>query len=215
MQTTGYTQSEIERQYSSFFIRRFYRLGLFFDFLGQDRPARQFAVDALGLGEGQRALSVACGDGLDLPLFSAAVSHRGQVIGLDYTSAMLQGSRSTARAHNLSSVSLARGDAATLPFPDGTFDAVICSLGLTVIPGWETVIREMWRVLRPGGKGAVLDGATLMGKLEMLRWLERWVAHIARADTSRDIEGAFSRVFRDVTRRQFCFGVLYVLVGTR
>ncbi len=99
-----------------------------------------------------RILEVAVGTGRDLPHYPAG----GTVTGIDLSPAMLTLARR--RAADLGrEVDLREGDAEHLPFPDGSFDTVVCALSLCSIPDPAAAIGEMARVLVPGGRLLLLD----------------------------------------------------------
>lgn len=117
--------------------------------------ARLLALAAPAAGE--RVLDVACGTG-DLALGAAvAVGPQGAVLGVDLSGAMVQAAQ--ARAEGLGP-SLGRAefrpmDAESLDLPGASFDLVTCSLGLMYVPDPAAAVREMRRVLRPGGRVAL------------------------------------------------------------
>lgn len=91
-------------------------------------------------------LEVAVGTGLNLPFYPAEV----QLTGIDFSPAMLAIARR--RAEQLGrAVDLREADALALPFPDASFDTVVCTFALCAIPDERRAVREMSRVLRPGG----------------------------------------------------------------
>lgn len=97
-------------------------------------------------------LEVAIGTGRNLPHYPAGA----RVTGVDFSPAMLEVARR--RAANLGrEVTLREADAQALPFPDASFDAVVCTLGLCGFPDERAAIAEMHRVLRPGGTLLLLD----------------------------------------------------------
>lgn len=97
-------------------------------------------------------LEVAIGTGLNLPHYPADV----RLTGLDLSPAML-GIARTRAAELGREVELHEGDAQAMPFPDESFDTVVCTLGLCGVPDERAAIAEMHRVLRPGGKLLLLD----------------------------------------------------------
>ena len=123
--------------------------------LGFDLPhllrERQHAVAALRLRPGQRVLDVACGPGNFTESYRAAVGPSGLAVGIDLSRPMLR--RATA-THPGPAYLL--GSAARLPFPDAAFDAVACYGALYLIPEPLTVVDELARVLRPGGRIAMM-----------------------------------------------------------
>ncbi|GAD83645.1 class I SAM-dependent methyltransferase [Nocardia asteroides NBRC 15531] len=113
---------------------------------------RREAVDTLRLGGEKKVLDLACGPGNFTRYLSEFLSGDGFVTGLDYSEPML----AKAAADNAGPrVGYVRGDARTLPFADGTFDAVCCFGALYLIPDPIAATREMIRVLAPGGRIAI------------------------------------------------------------
>lgn len=120
---------------------------------GQDaRWKRRVAAIVREESEGRRALDLACGTG-DVAL-SLAATH--DVVGLDLTQAMLALAKVRA-AGSVGHTSWLAGDMTALPFPDASFDVVTTSYGLRNVPALETAVREIARVLRPGGVLVSLD----------------------------------------------------------
>jgi ubiquinone/menaquinone biosynthesis C-methylase UbiE len=101
---------------------------------------------------GARVIDVACGTGLVTFWAAQAVGPTGQVFGVDLSGRMVETARRLAGVRKVSNTSFARMDAETLDFPDASFDVALCSLGLMYVPDPVRAIREMARVLRPGGR---------------------------------------------------------------
>jgi demethylmenaquinone methyltransferase/2-methoxy-6-polyprenyl-1,4-benzoquinol methylase len=121
-----------------------------------DKRWRRKAARALesSLIEGARVLDVACGTG-DLSLVLAEAG-AARVIGLDFCRPMLEIARRKADADSRS-IPFVEGDALRLPFADETFDAVTIAFGLRNLAGVADGLRELRRVLKPGGRLAVLE----------------------------------------------------------
>lgn len=100
------------------------------------------------------ALDVACGPGTFTLAFAPHVAH---VTGLDITPAILEKGRSAARQQNLVNISWALGKAEKLPWPAAAFDVVTMAYGLHHIGDAAQAVREMARVLKPGGWLALVD----------------------------------------------------------
>jgi len=107
-------------------------------------------ADAAGIGLGDSVLDVACGTGVLACAALDRVGPRGTVVGLDPNADML----SVARRNSMR-VEWREGRAESLPFPDGSFDAVVSQFGLMFFDDRPAALREMMRVLRPGGRMAV------------------------------------------------------------
>jgi len=110
--------------------------------------------DTLSL-EGARALDVACGTG-DLSL-ALAKATGAQVVGTDFCRPMLEIAARKARANVSSEIPFVEGDALKLPFAGEAFDAVTIAFGLRNLASVETGLKELFRVLKPGGRAAILE----------------------------------------------------------
>lgn len=117
--------------------------------LGLDRSWRRRCLGAIGLGAEDRLLDVACGTG-DFSELADAIGARS--IGLDYAAGMLKRA-----AERQDGAPFVRGDASSLPFSDGSFDAVTCGFALRNFVDIEPVLQEMARVLRSGGRLVLLE----------------------------------------------------------
>lgn len=115
------------------------------------------AASALKLSGADRLLDVACGPGNFTGSLAAQLSDGGLAVGFDISEPMLTRAVLDNSAPRTCYV---RGDARALPFADETFDAVCCFGALYLMPEPFGVAREMVRVLRPGGRIAILTSYT-------------------------------------------------------
>ncbi len=113
-----------------------------------DGPAYAAAVAELGLREGDRVLDAGCGTGRALPPLRAAVGASGTVVGADLTPAMLQAAVRAGRDQN---GHLLLADVGALPLRSGVFDAVFAAGLIAHLPQPSQNLRELRRVVRPGG----------------------------------------------------------------
>ncbi|MEU5716133.1 methyltransferase domain-containing protein [Streptomyces sp. NPDC020403] len=117
-----------------------------------DGPAYAAAVADLGLRAGDTVLDAGCGTGRALPALRAAVGADGTVVGADLTPAMLA---AAVRAGRAASGSLMLADVARLPLRTGTLDAVFAAGLISHLAQPERDLRELARVVRPGGRLAL------------------------------------------------------------
>jgi ubiquinone/menaquinone biosynthesis C-methylase UbiE len=125
--------------------------------LGRYRPLLAREVVRLGLGPADRILDLCCGTGLLSRELARRLGPDGEVVGVDASEAMLEQARLAGGR-----VVYVRAEADSLPLPDGHFDGVTLFLGLHEIAQAARLpaLREVRRILRPGGRGLVLDFAS-------------------------------------------------------
>jgi demethylmenaquinone methyltransferase/2-methoxy-6-polyprenyl-1,4-benzoquinol methylase len=186
---------------------------------------RTTAVRELALPHSARVLDLACGTG-DLCRTLADAGH--VPVGVDFSSGMLR------RAHT--EAPLVRADALHLPFADATFAGVTCGFALRNFAGLAPVFAECARVLRPGGRVALLDVAQpaspivrsvhgawfrhvvpfvggLVSDRAAYRYLPASTAYLPPAPELLDLVGAAG--FVDLHRRTLGFGAAQLITGTR
>jgi ubiquinone/menaquinone biosynthesis C-methylase UbiE len=122
---------------------------------GMDEEVR-IARLMLGLGAGDTVLDLACGPGNFSRQFASTVGPEGLVVGVDTSPTMLaRGAADTARA-GIANLALLRADATALPFRDRSFDAACCFAALHLFADPFAALDEMRRVLRGGGRIAIM-----------------------------------------------------------
>ncbi len=120
--------------------------------------ARRAYLDLLGVSAGDRALDVGCGTGVVTRELARRVGAQGRAIGVDPSPSLLAVARQLAQEQGLGDrVEFREGSALRAPFPDGSFDVVLCVTVLSHVPGGEGAIPELARLLRPGGRLGVFD----------------------------------------------------------
>ena len=125
--------------------------------LGIDRRWRRTAVDALGKFKPQEILDIATGTG-DFSLLLAERIKPKQIIGADISEGMMAVGREKVKKAGLQDViSFQREDCTKLTFPDETFDAVTSAYGVRNFQDLDAGLREMQRVLRPGGHLLIVE----------------------------------------------------------
>ena len=104
---------------------------------------------------GEAVLDVACGTGVVAVAAAQAVGAGGRVLGVDLADAMVQTCRQRAQQLGLGQAAFERMDAEQLQLPDAGFDLALCALGLMYVPDADAALRELHRVLRPGGRAVL------------------------------------------------------------
>ena len=140
---------------------------------GLDRSWRRHAVEAV-VQPGHRVLDACCGTG-DLAV--AAEREGGYVTGLDFSSAMLERAR-----RKSGTITWVEGDMLALPFADASFDAATVGFGVRNVADLAGGLTELHRVLRPGGRLAILEITRPRGLLRPFfsLWFERIVPLLGR-----------------------------------
>jgi len=126
--------------------------------MGVHRLWKRFTIELSGVRPGHRVLDIAGGTG-DLTMkFSDIVGPKGQVVLADINASMLAVGRSRLLDRGyLGNIEYVQADAEHLPFPDNSFNAVSIAFGLRNVTDKDQALRDMARVLKPGGKLLVLE----------------------------------------------------------
>jgi ubiquinone/menaquinone biosynthesis C-methylase UbiE len=170
----------------------------------------QAALLALALpAAGERVLDIACGTGLATFAAARAVGPKGQVLGIDLSGRMVEAAEKRARDLSLSNCSFSRMDAERLALPDGSFDLVLCALGLMYMPDAEQAVREMCRVLRPGGRVAL----AVWGQRANCGWSALFP--IVDAEVSSEVCPLFFRLGEQDALARLCAGAGFEQVQQR
>ena len=109
------------------------------------------------LAEGETVVDIGCGAGFDTLLAAMQVGSSGRVIAVDMTNAMIEKARAGAAALGLNNVDVRHGYAEELPVDDESVDVVISNGVINLCPDKMAVMREVRRVLKPGGRFQIAD----------------------------------------------------------
>ncbi len=187
--------------------------------LGAYNRARKAAAQHLQLAPGQRVLDLACGTGENFRYLLPHIGPSGLLVGADYSRGMLaQAQRKVSRA-GWNNVYLLHTDAQTITLqeistatglPAQPFDRVLITLGLTVIPDWQTAFERAWEMLKPGGRMALMDWY-----VPKRTWWTPLVDTIAASDITRRWWEPLEARAQDFQRQRFFPGTVYVASGTK
>lgn len=134
------------------------------------------------LRPGETVLDLGSGGGLDVLLSARRVGPTGKAYGLDMTDEMLGLARENQRKAGVQNVEFLKGEIENIPLPDGSVDVVISNCVINLSADKGRVLREAFRVLRPGGRFAVSD-VVVRGPVpaEIRKNVELWIGCIAGA----------------------------------
>lgn len=143
-----------------------------------DAPALSFwnrfgqrTIDRLSLQPGDRLLDVCCGSGASAIPAGVYVGSTGEVLGIDIAESLLKLGREKSRQQDLENIEFRYGDFENLGFPEESFDVIVCVFGIFFVPDMVAAVRELWRMVRPGGKLAVTSwGENLFEPAHQFFW---------------------------------------------
>ncbi|UYZ20575.1 demethylmenaquinone methyltransferase [Mesobacillus jeotgali] len=138
---------------------------------------RNDTMKKMNVQKGAKALDVCCGTADWTIALAEAAGKDGEVVGLDFSKNMLKIGEEKLQARNLDQANLIHGNAMELPFEDNSFDYVTIGFGLRNVPDYNQVLREMYRVLKPGGMAVCLETSqpTMPGFKQAYRLYFRFV----------------------------------------
>jgi arsenite methyltransferase len=136
----------------------------------------------LKLEAGDTVLDLGSGGGIDVLLSARRVGPTGKVYGLDMTDEMLALARDNQRKAGATNVEFLKGTIEAIPLPDNSVDVIISNCVINLSTDKDAVLREAFRVLKPGGRFAVSD-VVIRGEVptDVRRSMELWVGCIAGA----------------------------------
>ena len=171
------------------------------------------------LNPGETVLDLGSGGGIDVLLSARRVGPTGKAYGLDMTDEMLALARENQRKSGVQNVEFLKGEIEQIPLPDNSVDVIISNCVINLSADKDKVLREAFRVLKPGGRLAVSD-VVVRGDVppQVRRSMELWVGCIAGAlkdsDYTAKLTGAGfdaidiepTRVYTIADARQFLAG---------
>jgi len=158
------------------------------------------------LSPGEVVLDLGSGGGIDVLLSARRVGPTGKAYGLDMTDEMLALARENQKKSGLANVEFLKGEIEKIPLPDNTVDVIISNCVINLSADKDQVLREAFRVLKPGGRFAVSD-VVMRGSVpgDIRKSVELWIGCLAGAleegeYRSKLEKAGFSNVSLEVTR---------------
>jgi SAM-dependent methyltransferase len=159
------------------------------------RETMAAALVNLRLAPGMRVLEVGCGSGGYTRMMAAELHGKGEWIGVDHDLALLEQARDNVELDV--PVRFEKAGAVILPFPDESFDAVVSAFLLCVLPYPLTALREMVRVVKPGGVISSISCFCKTGGLPLFHGAETWPGSERYAELEPRVRGAFRQLVRN------------------
>jgi arsenite methyltransferase len=147
------------------------------------------------LKPGETVLDLGSGGGIDVLLSARRVGPTGKAYGLDMTDEMLALARENQRKAGVENVEFLKGEIENIPLPDNSVDVIISNCVINLSADKDKVLREAFRVLKPGGRLAVSD-VVVRGEVpdQVRRSMEMWVGCIAGALEDREYTAKLAKV---------------------
>jgi demethylmenaquinone methyltransferase/2-methoxy-6-polyprenyl-1,4-benzoquinol methylase len=198
---------------------------------------RNDTMKRMNVQPGSKALDVCCGTADWTIALADAVGPTGEVAGLDFSQNMLKIGQEKVKELGLNYVKLIHGNAMELPFPSDSFDYVTIGFGLRNVPDYLQVLKEMHRVLKPGGIAVCLETSqpTMFGYKQLYYFYFRfvmpvfgklfaksykeysWLQESARNFPGmKELAGLFEKAgFKEIKYKPYSGGVAAVHIGKK
>jgi demethylmenaquinone methyltransferase/2-methoxy-6-polyprenyl-1,4-benzoquinol methylase len=192
-------------------VANFYDLMNRLYFLGKDKKYRSMLVERIIERHDECVLVLCCGTGLDFPVLLQKTEE--ELVGVDISSEML---KKLSKKRENRRVALVRADVEHLPFKEGTFNSIIVSFCLKIIPSLEKAIRESSRVLEPAGKIGILANSKPSGFWRLAGIIiTKFIGRMAKIDYTVDITTHLSKTFLTIEDRELHWGLVRFLIGKK
>jgi ubiquinone/menaquinone biosynthesis C-methylase UbiE len=164
----------------------------------QLKPAQDKLLELAKLQPGEKLIDIACGTGLVSFPAAEILGPNGFLLATDISDAMVKICTGTAKERNLTNIQFKRMDAEELDVPNEEYDVALCALGLMYVPDPIKALKEMHRVLKPGGRAV----AAVWGQRDHCGWAE--IFEIVDRRVATEVCPMFFNLGnRDVLKRSF------------
>ncbi len=183
----------------------------------REHAYRTKSVEALNLKPGDTVADIGCGTGLNFSLLQKAVGPSGKIIGVDLTDEMIDRARKRIEWKGWTNIELVRCDATSFQFPDD-LGGVLSTFAITLIPGYDRIIKNGAEALSPGKKLVVLD---FKKPDNMPMWLIKLAVFLTRPFgislelAERHPWESVSRYLARFSLEEFYFDFTYIAVGEK
>ena len=160
-------------------------------------PLKKSAVNELGLKRGDRVIVFCCGTGQEFPFIQERIGPEGEILGVDWSDGMLEQAHRRIADNGWTNVKLVKADVTALPesvVETASYDAGICTLGLSIISEPEKAFQALKNAVRAGGRILVGDVCSFSGLKAILNPLNT-LMNLPGGNTRRSL--AHSRVFAE------------------
>ena len=196
-----------------------YTANLYYLFGYREWAYRRIAIQALKLQTGDTVLELACGTGINFPLFQRYIGPSGRIIGVDITDAMLEQAKKRVATQGWKNVSLIQHDASTYKIPSDV-NAVFSSYALSIFPDTKRVLTNIANSLTTEGRLTLIElqipkfwhwrlASAAVALMKPFAVTEEWVAR----RPWKTIRNTINEKFDNVEVTEHFFGLTYIISG--
>jgi demethylmenaquinone methyltransferase/2-methoxy-6-polyprenyl-1,4-benzoquinol methylase len=195
---------------------RIYRTVRWVSCLGRVRHFRLVTITALAVQPGDTVLDLASGAGFNLPYLRECVGPEGKIVALDYSEGMLSAAMKKAEKLGWTNIEFVRADAAQMDLEPNSLDGVICTFGLSAMPGELAALQRVAKAMKPGTRFVAFDAKPFTGWGRVINPVSQPLFKYATNwDYSKDTIASLRSVFGAVEVEEHNGGCNYVAVGRK
>lgn len=204
-----------DRQVESLYDRHAKHIHVLFGGVTENLPYRRKAIARLNVGPNSSVLDVACGIGSNFKIIEKYLRNSGTLVGIDISSESLKIAKKLVAKHNWTNVQLVN-TSITEYRPKKRFDAILCTFALEIIADYEAAIDNMFELLTPNGRFAMLGmKSSSVVPYKGLNALVQWVWRRAGIDSDRDLVRYIESRSKVHSHEECFLGFYYVLSASR